>query len=66
MDLKSKLVAAIAKVWLNCQDGMGARLRADDLPKGCPFLFPGDVLGQPVVDLKRFWKRMRVQGSFFS
>ncbi len=42
---------------------MGARLRADDMPNGCPFLFPGDVLGQPVVDHKRFWERMRVQSG---
>jgi len=36
------------------------RLRRDAVPNGCPFLFPGDILGQPVVDLKRFWERMRV------
>ena len=28
-----------------------------------PFLFPGEVPGQPVVDLKRFWERMRVQAE---
>jgi site-specific recombinase XerD len=39
------------------------RLRGDALPKSCPFLFPGDVPGQPMVDLKRFWKRMRVQAE---
>jgi integrase len=39
------------------------RLRGDAVPKGCRFLFPGDVLGQPVVDLKRFWERMRVQAE---
>jgi integrase len=39
------------------------RLRRDAAPKGCPFLFPGDVPGQPVVDLKRFWERMRVQAE---
>jgi integrase len=39
------------------------RLRRDAVPKGCPFLFPGDVPGQPVVDLKRFWERMRVQAN---
>ncbi len=63
MALKSELVAAIAKVWLNRQDGMGAHLRADDMPKGCPFLFPGDVRGQSVVNLKRFWVSMRVQAG---
>jgi integrase len=35
------------------------RLRRDAVPKGCPFLFPGDVEGQPVIELKRFWARMR-------
>jgi len=39
------------------------RLRINAVPKGCPFLFPGDVPGQPVVDLKRFWERMRVQAE---
>jgi hypothetical protein len=33
------------------------------VPKGCRFLFPGDVPGQLVVDLKRFWERMRVQAD---
>ena len=39
------------------------RLRGDAVPKGCPFLFPGDVPGQPVVDLKRFWERMRTKAE---
>jgi len=39
------------------------RLRGGAVPKGCHFLFPGDVPGQPVVDLKRFWERMRVQAE---
>lgn len=39
------------------------RLRSDAVPRGCPFLFPGDVPGQPVVNLKRFWERMRVQAD---
>ena len=39
------------------------RLRGDAVPKSCPFLFPGDVPGQPVVDLKRFWERMRAQAE---
>jgi integrase len=39
------------------------RLRINAVPKGCTFLFPGDVPGQPVVDLKRFWERMRVQAE---
>jgi integrase len=39
------------------------RLRRNAVPMGCPFLFPGDVPGQPVVDLKRFWERMRAQAD---
>ena len=39
------------------------RLRGDAVPKGCPILFPGDVPGQPVVDLKRFWERMRTKAE---
>jgi integrase len=39
------------------------RLRYDAVSKGCPFLFPGDVPAQPVVDLKRFGERMRVQAD---
>lgn len=35
------------------------RLRREAVPPGCPFLFPGDVEGQPVINLKRFWPRMR-------
>jgi integrase len=35
------------------------RLRRDAVPKGCPFLFPGDVPDQPVIEFKRFWARMR-------
>lgn len=29
------------------------------MPKGCPFLFPGDVRDQPVGDPKRFWPKMQ-------
>ena len=39
------------------------RLRGVAVPKACPFLFPGDVPGQPVDDVKRFWERMRVQAE---
>ena len=39
------------------------RLRRAASPKGCPFLFRDDMPGQPMVDLKRFWERMRVQAD---
>jgi len=35
------------------------RLRRDAVPRGCTFLFPGDVPDQPVGDPKRFWPRVR-------
>lgn len=35
------------------------RLRREAVPPGCPFLFPGDIAGQPVINLKRFWPRVR-------
>ena len=35
------------------------RLRREAVPPACPFLFPGDVAGQPVLEIKRFWARMR-------
>lgn len=35
------------------------RLRREIMPKGCPFLFPGDVPDQPVGDPKRFWPKMQ-------
>ena len=37
------------------------RLRRVASPKGCPFLFPGDMPGQPMADLSRFWERVRVK-----
>jgi integrase len=39
------------------------RLRHGAVPRGFPFLFPDDVPGQSVVDLKRYWERMRVQAD---
>ncbi len=29
------------------------------VPKGNPWLFPGDVPGQPVKEIRRFWKRIQ-------
>jgi integrase len=29
------------------------------VPKGNPWLFPGDVPGQPVKEIRRFWRRMQ-------
>ncbi len=39
------------------------RLLGNAVPKGSRFRFPADVPGQPVVGLKRFWQRMRVQSE---
>jgi integrase len=30
----------------------------NDAEPGCPFAFPGKVPGQPLKELKRFWKAM--------
>ena len=30
------------------------------VPKGNPWLFPGDVPGQPVREIRRFWRRIQV------
>ncbi len=29
------------------------------VPKGCPWLFPGDVPDQPVVEIRRFWRAIQ-------
>lgn len=39
------------------------RPRGDAVPKGCSFLFPGDVSCRPVFDLMRFWERMRTKAD---
>ncbi len=31
------------------------RLRREVVPSGCPWLFPGDVEGQPVQEIRKFW-----------
>ena len=31
------------------------------VPPGCPFLFPGDVPGQPVKEIRRFWHQIQKQ-----
>lgn len=35
------------------------RLRRDAVPAGCPWLFPGDVEGQPVTEIRRFWRHLQ-------
>jgi len=37
------------------------RLRQEAVPDGCPWLFPGDVEGQPVVDIRRFWRHLQAE-----
>jgi integrase len=29
------------------------------VPRGCPWLFPGDTVGQPVREVRRFWARIQ-------
>jgi integrase len=33
------------------------------VPKGNPWLFPGDVPGQPVKEIRRFWRRVQVKAG---
>ena len=33
------------------------------VPKGCPWLFPGDTPGQPVQEIRRFWIRMQKEAQ---
>ncbi len=35
------------------------RLRQEAVPRGNPWLFPGDVIGQPVREIRRFWARVQ-------
>jgi integrase len=53
----------VHRVPISHEDVALIRLRGDAVPKGCAFLFPGDVPGPPVVDLKRIWERMRAQAE---
>ena len=39
------------------------RLRRTAVPKGCPLLFPGDMPGQLVADLSRFWERVKIKAD---
>lgn len=39
------------------------RLRLDAVPEGCPWLFPGDVEGQPVTEIRRFWRRVKAESG---
>ena len=33
------------------------------VPKGCPWLFPGDTPGQPVQEIRRFWVRIQSEAD---
>ncbi len=35
------------------------RLRQQAVPRGNPWLFPGETVGQPVKDISRFWARVQ-------
>lgn len=37
--------------------------RRESVDPDCPWLFPGDVEGQPVVDIRRFWARVKKQAD---
>tara|TARA_R110002124_G_scaffold266093_2_gene433026 strand:+ start:61 stop:471 length:411 start_codon:yes stop_codon:yes gene_type:complete len=31
--------------------------------QGCPWLFPGDVPGQPVKEIRRFWRQIQIKAG---
>ena len=35
------------------------RLRQQAVPRGNPWLFPGDTVGQPVREIRRFWAKVQ-------
>jgi integrase len=39
------------------------RQRRGAVPKGCVWLFPGEVEGQPVQDLRRFWSGVKARAD---
>jgi integrase len=39
------------------------RQRALVVPKGNPWLFPGDVPGQPVIEIRRFWVKVQREAN---
>ncbi len=39
------------------------RLRLEAVPSGNPWLFPGDTVGQPVREIRRFWMRVQREAA---
>jgi len=39
------------------------RQRRQAVFAGCPWLFPGDVPGQPVQEIRRFWRRIQAEAG---
>lgn len=39
------------------------RLRLEAVPASCPWLFPGEVDGKPVQDLRRFWRGIQTASA---
>jgi integrase len=39
------------------------RLRLEAVPSGNPWLFPGDTVGQPVREIRRFWLRVQREAA---
>jgi integrase len=33
------------------------------VPEDCPWVFPGDVEGQPLIEIKRFWDEVRAKAK---
>lgn len=39
------------------------RLRLEAVPRGTPWLFPGEAVGQPVKEIRRFWMRVQKEAD---
>ena len=39
------------------------RLRQQAVPRGNPWLFPGDTVGQPVREIRRFWAKVQKENG---
>lgn len=39
------------------------RQRQTAVHEGCPWLFPGDTPGQPVKEIRRFWRQIQLEAG---
>ncbi|MFU8776036.1 MAG: tyrosine-type recombinase/integrase [Roseovarius sp.] len=53
----------VHRVPISDQAAAIVRLRRQVVTAGCPWLFPGDTLGQPVQEVRRFWQRIQREAA---